>query len=186
MAASETSDSVWEQRMTEATDCRRLASPPKKSPIPKSAAAASASRTAMATRASRVSSAPGHYGPRSAAGTTAMPSVRREPPSGRDDDGVDQLISDALLRQCRWRTLTYRFSGGTLSSEARSAPCAARSTGRCVMTVLAGCSPRPLSPLQFVAGLTGLGTNPPPQFGQTLPITLSTHVAQKVHSKLQM
>src|SRR4029453_10177467 len=32
----------------------------------------------------------------------------------------------------------------------------------------------------------GLGENPPPQFGQTLPSTFSTQVAQKVHSNEQM
>src|SRR5262245_1637664 len=32
----------------------------------------------------------------------------------------------------------------------------------------------------------GRGANPPPQFGQTFPRTSSTHVAQNVHSKLQM
>src|SRR5258705_105934 len=42
--------------------------------------------------------------------------------------------------------------------------------------------PRKLSPFQFFDGLIGLGTNPPPQLGQTLPRTLSTHVTQNVHS----
>jgi hypothetical protein len=32
----------------------------------------------------------------------------------------------------------------------------------------------------------GLGAKPPPQLGQTLPKTCSTHEAQKVHSKEQM
>ena len=31
-------------------------------------------------------------------------------------------------------------------------------------------------------GLTGRGTKPPPQFGQTLPSTFSTQLAQNVHS----
>ena len=60
--------------------------------------------------------------------------------------------------------------------------CAAGSTGRCLILVLAGFLPKKLSPFQFFDGLIGLGTNPPPQFGQTLPRTLSTQVAQKVHS----
>lgn len=60
--------------------------------------------------------------------------------------------------------------------------CAAGSTGRRLIRVLAGSLPRKLSLFQFVAGLIGLGTNPPPQFGQTLPRTLSTQVAQNVHS----
>jgi hypothetical protein len=33
-----------------------------------------------------------------------------------------------------------------------------------------------------VAGRIGRWTNPPPQFGQTLNSTVSTQVAQKVHS----
>jgi hypothetical protein len=32
----------------------------------------------------------------------------------------------------------------------------------------------------------GRGKNPPPQFGQTFPRILSTHVAQNVHSYVQM
>jgi len=47
---------------------------------------------------------------------------------------------------------------------------------------LGGSLPRKLSPFQFVAGLIGLGTKPPPQFGQTFAKMLSTHVAQNVHS----
>jgi hypothetical protein len=39
-----------------------------------------------------------------------------------------------------------------------------------------------LSPFQFFDGLMGLGTKPPPQLGQTLARTLSTQVAQNVHS----
>jgi hypothetical protein len=55
-------------------------------------------------------------------------------------------------------------------------------TGLCLTLVLGGSLPRELSPFQFVDGLIGLGANPPPQFGQTFSRTLSTHVAQKVHS----
>jgi hypothetical protein len=58
----------------------------------------------------------------------------------------------------------------------------AGSTGLCLVLVLAGSLPRKLSPFQFLAGLIGLGTKPPPQFGQTSCSTLSTHVAQNVHS----
>jgi hypothetical protein len=39
---------------------------------------------------------------------------------------------------------------------------------------------------QLVAGRIGLGTNPPPQFGQTFASTRSTQSAQKVHSKEQI
>src|SRR5262252_9474540 len=63
--------------------------------------------------------------------------------------------------------------------------CAAGSTGRCRIFVLAGSIPRKLSPFQFLEGLIGLGTNPPPQLGQTLP-SASTQDAQKVHSYVQM
>ena len=52
--------------------------------------------------------------------------------------------------------------------------------------MLAGSFPRKLSPFQLRDGRTGLGTNPPPQFGHTSPSTVSTHVAQKVHSYEQM
>ena len=52
--------------------------------------------------------------------------------------------------------------------------------------MLAGSLPRKLSPFQFRFGLIGLGVKPPPQFGHTLPSTLSTHVAQNVHSYEQM
>jgi hypothetical protein len=45
--------------------------------------------------------------------------------------------------------------------------CASGSTGLCLTLALAGSLPRKLSPFQFVAGLIGLGTKPPPQFGQT-------------------
>ena len=59
------------------------------------------------------------------------------------------------------------------------------STGRYLTLVLAGSIPRKLSPFQFREGLIGLGTNPPPQFGHTLP-SASTHAAQNVHSYVQM
>jgi hypothetical protein len=60
--------------------------------------------------------------------------------------------------------------------------CATGSTGRCLTLVLAGSLPRKLSPFQFFDGLMGRGTKPPPQFGQTLLNTVSTQVAQNVHS----
>src|SRR5262249_56234550 len=52
----------------------------------------------------------------------------------------------------------------------------------CLTLVAAGSLPRKLSPFQFFDGRIGLGTNPPRQFGQTFSRTLSTHVAQNVHS----
>ena len=65
---------------------------------------------------------------------------------------------------------------------AENLACASGSTGLCLILVLAGSLPRKLSPFQFLAGRIGLGANPPPQFGQTLPSTLSTQLAQNVHS----
>jgi hypothetical protein len=60
--------------------------------------------------------------------------------------------------------------------------CTSGSTGLCLTRLLAGSFPRKLSPFQFVDGRIGLGTNPPPQLGHTLPKIPSTHEAQKVHS----
>src|SRR3989449_837702 len=81
-----------------------------------------------------------------------------------------------------WHTLCYLFSGGMLLIEAENSAWTARSTGLCFSVVLAGSLPRKLAPFQFLDGLTGLGTNPPPQLGQTLPRIVSTQVAQNVHS----
>src|SRR5947207_8919036 len=66
-----------------------------------------------------------------------------------------------------WHTPCYLFSGGMLLIEAENCAWTARSTGLCFTFVLAGSLPRKLSPFQFLDGLTGLGTNPPPQLGQT-------------------
>lgn len=74
------------------------------------------------------------------------------------------------------------FSGGIVLILAEKCAWAADSTGRCITVVLAGSVPRKLSSFQFVEGLIGRGTNPPPQFGQTFPRTRSTQEAQKVHS----
>jgi hypothetical protein len=76
----------------------------------------------------------------------------------------------------------YRFSDGMPLIDAEKRAWVTGSTGRCLTFVLAGSFPRKLSPFQFVDGRMGRGTNPPPQFGQTLPKTVSTHAAQNVHS----
>src|SRR5437667_9534922 len=81
-----------------------------------------------------------------------------------------------------WHALCYLFSGGMLLIEAENCAWTTRSTGLCFTFVLAGSLPRKLSSFQFLDGLTGLGTNPPPQLGQTLLRTASTQVAQNVHS----
>ena len=77
--------------------------------------------------------------------------------------------------------LGHRFSGGIVLIVAENCACAAGSTGLCFTVVLAGCLPR-CGPFQLLAGLTGRGTKPPPQFGQTLASMPSTHAAQNVHS----
>jgi hypothetical protein len=59
---------------------------------------------------------------------------------------------------------------------------AAGSTGLCLIMALAGFLPRKLPFFQFVDGRTGLGTNPPPQLGQTFFRISSAHEAQNVHS----
>lgn len=69
---------------------------------------------------------------------------------------------------------------------AENRSCAAESTGRCCTFVLAGSVPRKLSSFQFVEGLIGRETNPPPQFGQIFPRTCSTQAAQKVRSYEQI
>jgi hypothetical protein len=76
----------------------------------------------------------------------------------------------------------YRFSDSIVLIAAENCAWAAGSTGLCLSLVLAGSLPRKLPPFQFLDGLIGLGTKPPPQFGQTLPKTLATHAAQNVHS----
>lgn len=65
---------------------------------------------------------------------------------------------------------------------AENTTCAAASTGRCLVDVLAGSFPSQLPPFQSLDGLTGLCSKPPPQFGQTFSSTVSTQEAQKVHS----
>jgi hypothetical protein len=90
-----------------------------------------------------------------------------------------EASSLALLKQPVNR---YRCSGGSILICAENRACAAGSTGLCLTFVLAGSFPRKLSSFQLVDGLIGRGTNPPPQFGQTLPRTSSTQVAQNVHS----
>ena len=66
--------------------------------------------------------------------------------------------------------------------DATNRACAPAFTGLCLIFVLAGSFPRKLSPFQFVDGLIGLGTKPPPQFGQTFSKIPSTHWSQNVHS----
>jgi hypothetical protein len=75
-----------------------------------------------------------------------------------------------------------RFSGGMELINAEKRACSAASSGLYLMALLGGSLPKKLSPFQFLEGLIGRGTNPPPQFGHTFRNTLSTHAAQNVHS----
>ena len=99
-------------------------------------------------------------------------------------DGATQQA--ARVDEMADRFVYYRFSGGMVLIWVANCAWATGSTGLCLTLVLAGSLPRKLSFLQFFEGLIGLGTNPPPQFGQTLPNTASTHAAQNVHSYAQM
>jgi hypothetical protein len=96
------------------------------------------------------------------------------------------IFSGPVPVTVRYRYSSYRFSGGMILIAVENNACAAVSTGMCLTLVLAGSLPRKLSPFQFLDGRIGLGTKPPPQFGQTLPRILSTHAAQNVHSYVQM
>ena len=80
----------------------------------------------------------------------------------------------------------YLFSGGMFRTGPEKVACATGSTGLCLILVVAGSLPRKWPPFQFVDGLMGLGTNPPPQLGQTFWRTCSTQAAQNVHSYVQM
>ena len=72
--------------------------------------------------------------------------------------------------EVRNRFVYYRFSGGIVLTSAANCAWATGSIGLCLTLVLAGSLPRKLSFLQFIDGLIGLATKPPPQFGQTLNI----------------
>jgi hypothetical protein len=76
----------------------------------------------------------------------------------------------------------YRWCAGIALMAAANRACSAGFTGLYFTLVLAGSLPKKLSPFQFFDGLIGLGVKPPPQFGHTFARTLSTHVAQNVHS----
>jgi len=76
----------------------------------------------------------------------------------------------------------YRLCGGIVRRRPANFACAAASTGRCLMVVLAGSAPKKLFPFQLFKGRTGRATKPPPQLGHTFSKTSSTQVAQKVHS----
>jgi hypothetical protein len=100
------------------------------------------------------------------------------------DEGATQHA--VRVDEVRNRFVYYRFSGGMFLISVANCVWATGSIGLCLTLVLAGSLPRKLSFFQFVDGLIGRGTKPPPQFGQTLPNTASTHAAQNVHSYAQM
>jgi hypothetical protein len=104
-------------------------------------------------------------------------SCQQEKQAAEKDPYADSMALLAVIKFGR-----YRFSGGMFLIPAANRAWASGSTGLCLTPVLGGSLPRKLSLFQFFAGLIGLGTKPPPQFGQTFPKMLSTHVAQNVHS----
>jgi len=97
---------------------------------------------------------------------------------------VNQAPTTMTVTLRDWTTSrrAYRSCAGIVLIAAAKRACADGSTGLCLGFVLAGSLPRKLSPFQFRDGRMGLGANPPPQFGQTFRRTVSTQVAQKVHS----
>src|SRR5262245_20113812 len=68
----------------------------------------------------------------------------------------------------------YRSSGGMDLMAAANTACAAALIGRYLTLGLAGSLRRQLLSFHLVVGRTGLGTIPPPQFGQTLKRMVST------------
>jgi hypothetical protein len=64
--------------------------------------------------------------------------------------------------------------------------CDAWSIGFEITSAEAGIAVKQFSPLHRRAGRIGRAVNPPPQLGQTLSSTSSTHVRQNVHSKEQI
>jgi hypothetical protein len=91
-----------------------------------------------------------------------------------------------LIKAITGKTGSQRRSGeiGLIASMNRR--CASKSTGRCLIFVLAGNAPRWSPFFQSVFGRIGRGENPPPQFGHTFSKIFSTHSRQNVHSKLQI
>src|SRR5262249_39415765 len=79
-----------------------------------------------------------------------------------------------------------RSSGGTSLRRPLNAAMSARSYLRWRRSVEAGRVVSPTPARHSFFGRIGRGAKPPPQFGQTLCSTFSTHSAQNVHSKLQM
>ena len=76
----------------------------------------------------------------------------------------------------------YRSSGATSRTVLMNSASSARSHFKWTRCVEAGCLPRHTPGRRSVVGRIGRGTNPPPQFGQTLNNTVSTQLTQNVHS----
>ena len=73
---------------------------------------------------------------------------------------VSSLLVIWVIASCISKSGLYRFSGGIFWIGAANFAWAAGSTGLCLTLVLAGFVPRKLSPVQFLDGRMGLGTNP--------------------------
>jgi hypothetical protein len=86
----------------------------------------------------------------------------------------------------RSRAGVYRFKGSISRILAEWDATSSKLYFRCTRWIDAGCFTRETPGRHSVAGRIGLGTNPPPQFGQTLCSFVSTHSAQNVHSYEQI
>ena len=71
-------------------------------------------------------------------------------------------------------------NGGLIRAECPDI--SSRPKDRCTRLLDGGCFVTDTPGRHSRAGRIGRGTNPPPQFGQTLPSLLSTQSAQNVHS----
>ena len=81
------------------------------------------------------------------------------------------------------RSLSYqRFSGAMFSIRAVNAAMSARLHDRCTLTSEGGRFATESPSRHSLAGRIGLGTKPPPQFGQTSCSLVLTQSAQNVHS----
>lgn len=80
----------------------------------------------------------------------------------------------------------HRCSGGMSRARADKSRMSVGSNLRCRWCVDGGLFATDSPGRHSVAGRIGRGVNPPPQFGQTLSNSVSTHVVQNVHPQVQM
>src|SRR6202035_5232156 len=81
---------------------------------------------------------------------------------------------------------THRSFGGISLIRAECAAMSSRLKDKCTRLADGGCFTADTPGRHSLKGRIGLGTKPPPQFGQTLCSLLSTQSAQNVHSKEQI